>query len=92
MKIRLMRDDAVWLEAITPDRVTIVIEDWDGSGNSCHLALYEENIDRLWRFLVLLNQWKYRIDSGQGPPDGFDRDITEEHGGWALPAANPEGK
>jgi hypothetical protein len=82
VKVRLLHGDVITFEAITPDQVTVRIEDLD---YRCDLALDRDQIARLWEFMVLLMRWQSRLERGAGPPEGFDRDIT----GWAPRLATP---
>lgn len=82
MKVRLLTDDALILEAITPDRIDGTLSAWlTPSGDRIGFSLNRQQIQRLERFMETLREWDDRLDTGLGPPVGFDRDIT-----------NPEGK
>jgi hypothetical protein len=76
VKIRLV-GDALTLQAITPDRIEIRMLTTDGTPT--YVALHQEGVLGLWEFMVLLMRWQARLELGTGPPDGFDRDITDSH-------------
>ena len=75
MRVRLLTDDALTLEAVRPDRIEMRVKPL-GCDQQIGLVLDVDQVARLWAFMVILMRWQSRAAFGSQPPEGFDQDIT----------------